>query len=722
MPGPDAQPALNLSIVVPVFDEADNLPVLWRELEMVLASLRRSAEVIFVDDGSTDGSAEVIKGLIKADPRVRLLRFKANAGLTAAFYAGFKAARGEIVVTMDGDLQNDPREIGPMLKQLEGVDAVVGWRQTRADRWSKRLSSRVANAIRNRVTGDVVNDSACSLRVIRRECLAGLPPFKGMHRFMPTLLRMNGHRVAEMIVGHRPRRFGRSKFGIRNRALVAFEDLLAVRWMLMHRLRYSVVENNTTEAPEVVPDQIPPPRAAEPLAIMGFALPTAALLVLTIALLFFDLGAGVFLNNDEARFPLMARDVLSKGNWLLPEVGGTPMLNKPPLHAWLIAMASMPGGAVTQRTAALPSALGGLGVVLATAWLGTRVFGRRTGWVAGFMTATTVGVFSLARSPVPDMTLTLAITAAMGAFALAELEQRRGALTAFYAFTGLAFLAKGPAGLIPLAVALVYELVEHGRRGPRRLFSVPGLVLLGLLIVPWPILALEARGHYFVRDVLVSDMQWQYFGLRGWHWRRLVEPINQAVIVLSPWSLLAPFAVWAAVREPNPHEGRPTRLPLVWAATVFLLIATSERQRLRYYLPLCPPVALLVAAWYCRLQLRQRATTIAGLCAALIVVVFGVGQQYEVIRRDRLTDLRAVKHEMRTAAEPLFATDSPDLVFGYYLNRSVVPLKYIRQFEDTPGPAYLITSEQVAKSASSSLNRVAVARVNGRPFVLLRKS
>ena len=158
MPGTEPQPALNLSIVVPVFDEAENLPVLWRELEMVLDSLRRSAEVIFVDDGSTDGSAEIIKGLIKADPRIRLLRFKANAGLTAAFYAGFKAARGDIVVTMDGDLQNDPRAIGPMLKQLEGVDAVVGWRQNRADRWSKRLSSRVANAIRNRVTGDVVND------------------------------------------------------------------------------------------------------------------------------------------------------------------------------------------------------------------------------------------------------------------------------------------------------------------------------------------------------------------------------------------------------------------------------------------------------------------------------------------------------------------------------------------------------------------------------------
>jgi 4-amino-4-deoxy-L-arabinose transferase-like glycosyltransferase len=492
--------------------------------------------------------------------------------------------------------------------------------------------------------------------------------------------------------------------------------------MLMRRLRSSVVED-ATHRPELVPGQTASRPAAERPETSGFVLLTLALLVVTIALLFFDLGASVFLNNDEARFPLMARDVLAKGHWLLPEVGGTPMLNKPPLHAWLIAIVSMPGGVVTQRTAALPSALGGLGVVLVTAWLGTRLFGHRIGSIAGFITATTVGIFSLARSTVPDMTLTLAITTAIGAFALAELEQRRGALTAFYCFTGLAFLAKGPAGLIPLAVALVYEIVEHGWRGPRRLFSVPGLVLLGLLIVPWPILAYEARGHHFVRDVLVNDMQWQYFGLRGWHWWRLVEPVNQAVIVLSPWSLLVPFALWAAVRRSDPHEGQPTRLSLVWAGAVFLLVATSERQRLRYYLPLCSPVALLVAAWSARLELPRRATIIAGSCvAALVVMAFGVGQQYEVIRRDRLNDLRAVKHELSTGAEPLFGMDSPDLVFDYYLNRLVTPLKHLRQFEGIPGPAYLITSEQVANSAPPSLTRVAVARVNGRPFILLRKS
>jgi glycosyltransferase involved in cell wall biosynthesis len=242
MPGPERSPAIDLTLIVPVLDEAESLPILWQEIEAVLGSLGRSAEIIFVDDGSTDASADVIGGVIHQDPRVRLLRFKAHAGLTAAFDAGVRAARGRVVVTMDGDLQNDPRDIAAMLARLEGADAVVGWRRSRADRWSKRLSSRVANAIRNWVTGDVVSDSACSLRAIRRECLAALPPFQGMHRFVPTLLRMSGYRVEEMVVTHRPRRFGRSKFGIRNRARVALEDLLAVRWMLARGLRYSVVE------------------------------------------------------------------------------------------------------------------------------------------------------------------------------------------------------------------------------------------------------------------------------------------------------------------------------------------------------------------------------------------------------------------------------------------------------------------------------------------------
>jgi glycosyltransferase involved in cell wall biosynthesis len=231
-----------LSVLLPAFNEAESLTELWAELGPVLDALARSAEVIVVDDGSTDATPSVARALHESDARVRLLRLAANRGLSAALDAGFTRARGRVVITLDSDLQNDPRDIPRMLAHLDGYDAVTGWRQRRDDPWLKRISSRVANTVRNAVTRDDVHDSACTLRVMRRGCLAGLPRFRGFHRFVPTLLRMAGCRVLELPVSHRPRRFGVSHYGIRNRALVAFEDLLAVRWMQSRALRYEVSE------------------------------------------------------------------------------------------------------------------------------------------------------------------------------------------------------------------------------------------------------------------------------------------------------------------------------------------------------------------------------------------------------------------------------------------------------------------------------------------------
>ena len=231
-----------LSVLLPAFNEAESLPRLWAELVPVLDTLAGSAEVIVVDDGSTDATPAVARTLHAADARVRLLRLAANRGLSAALDAGFTRVRGRVVITLDTDLQNDPRDIPRMLAHLDRYDAVTGWRQRRDDPWLKRISSRVANTVRNAVTRDDVHDSACTLRVMRRGCLDGLPRFRGFHRFVPTLLRMAGCRVLELPVSHRPRRFGVSHYGIRNRALVAFEDLLAVRWMQSRALRYEVSE------------------------------------------------------------------------------------------------------------------------------------------------------------------------------------------------------------------------------------------------------------------------------------------------------------------------------------------------------------------------------------------------------------------------------------------------------------------------------------------------
>jgi glycosyltransferase involved in cell wall biosynthesis len=236
---------VELSVVIPVYNEEENLPLLWPELRGVLESMGVAFEVIFVDDGSRDRSAELIRAMRESDPRVRLVRLKVNAGETAATDAGFKAARGQRVVTMDADLQNDPHEIPALVQRLEQWDAVTGWRVARGDGDSllRRLSSRIANRIRNWLSDESIQDSGCTFRAFRRECLRGLVLYRGFHRFIPTLLRMRGYRVVEVPVRNRPRRFGRSKYGVLNRAFVAFVDLLVVRWMKNRLLRYEVAED-----------------------------------------------------------------------------------------------------------------------------------------------------------------------------------------------------------------------------------------------------------------------------------------------------------------------------------------------------------------------------------------------------------------------------------------------------------------------------------------------
>jgi dolichol-phosphate mannosyltransferase len=236
---------VDLSVVIPVYNEEENLPHLWPELRSVLEPLGLTFEVVFVDDGSRDRSAELIRGFRDVDPRGRLVRLKANAGETAATDAGFKAARGRWVVTMDADLQNDPHDIPTLLSHLDRWDAATGWRVNRSegDSLVRRISSRVANRTRNLISDESIQDSGCTFRAFRRECLRGLVLYRGFHRFIPTLLKMRGYRVIEVPVRNRPRRFGQSKYGVLNRLFVATADLLVVRWMKNRLLRYEVAED-----------------------------------------------------------------------------------------------------------------------------------------------------------------------------------------------------------------------------------------------------------------------------------------------------------------------------------------------------------------------------------------------------------------------------------------------------------------------------------------------
>ena len=222
-----------------MYNEEQNVPILEAELRAALKGVDH--EIIFVDDGSSDHTVE----RIEAAPNVRVIRFEKNAGQSAAIYAGLQAARGAILVLIDGDLQNDPADIPKLIAEIaRGADLVCGYRAQRRDTVVKRLTSWIANAVRSRYTKDGVRDTGCTLKAMRRECVSALVPFKGMHRFIPALIKDAGYRLVEIPVNHRPRRFGQTKYGLGNRAMRATIDMFGVRWLLSRRLSYKIREHN----------------------------------------------------------------------------------------------------------------------------------------------------------------------------------------------------------------------------------------------------------------------------------------------------------------------------------------------------------------------------------------------------------------------------------------------------------------------------------------------
>jgi glycosyltransferase involved in cell wall biosynthesis len=229
----------DVSVVVPLYNEEQSVAMLQRELADALTGL--DYEIIFVDDGSQDETGT----RIAANPRTRVLHFEKNAGQSAAIFAGLQAVRSEVAVLIDGDLQNDPADIPLLLAEISsGADLVCGYRAQRKDTLLKRITSRVANFVRSRFTRDGVRDTGCTLKAMRRDCIGALVPFKGMHRFIPALVKGAGYRLVEIPVNHRPRRFGQSKYGLGNRALRATIDMFGVRWLLSRRLNYQVRDDS----------------------------------------------------------------------------------------------------------------------------------------------------------------------------------------------------------------------------------------------------------------------------------------------------------------------------------------------------------------------------------------------------------------------------------------------------------------------------------------------
>lgn len=240
------------SVVIPIKDERENLVPLTEQLVKVLESREESRsapfELLFIDDGSSDGSSEILDGLAAQYRWVKVFHFDRNYGQSAAFDAGFKQSSGDLVMTIDGDLQNDPADIATLLPLIHQFDLVCGWRKDRHDNLTRKISSRIANSVRSAVTGDRVHDTGCSLKLFRRAVVDKLQLFEGMHRFFPALALMHGFTVTEVPVRHYPRAHGTSKYGVGNRLFKGLYDLVAVRWMQHRCLRYRYRTNGTPPA------------------------------------------------------------------------------------------------------------------------------------------------------------------------------------------------------------------------------------------------------------------------------------------------------------------------------------------------------------------------------------------------------------------------------------------------------------------------------------------
>lgn len=232
--------SLIYSVVIPLKDEATNACDLIEELELSMNSLEKPWELICIDDGSTDETLSILTDLARKKSYMKIISFTQNFGQSSAFDAGFKAAKGKYIITLDGDRQNDPKDIPKLLELIEECDLVCGWRTERKDPWSKKIISKLSNLIRGHLCQDSVHDTGCSLKVYRKSCLQKIKLYHGMHRFLPALFKLEGFCIKEVPVNHRQRQGGKSKYNFFNRSISPFIDLLVVMWMHRRKLHYTM--------------------------------------------------------------------------------------------------------------------------------------------------------------------------------------------------------------------------------------------------------------------------------------------------------------------------------------------------------------------------------------------------------------------------------------------------------------------------------------------------
>jgi 4-amino-4-deoxy-L-arabinose transferase-like glycosyltransferase len=399
-----------------------------------------------------------------------------------------------------------------------------------------------------------------------------------------------------------------------------------------------------------------------------------------------DLGARMFTTNDEARFPLLAQDILARGEWLWPQLNGSAYYNKPPLLAWLIVLVSWPVGHVTQLTAVIPSAAAGVATVVFIYQIARDLFGADAGRFAALVAMTTQGLFFHAHLSLPDVLMTCFITASLWMFVRMAQDRPGPWWIGFYACAGAAFWAKGPAGLLPLAIAIVHAVATRShRRWSLRLAA--GLPLVAGPVALWWLLGALSDSRATTETVVIDHLAW--YRPHAPSLATLTAPLRNTLAVLSPWVLLAPLAILAVRRFGGPKADRDAlRFLLVWLGVAAALIGLSNQQRLRYYVPLVPPMAVLLGWWLESALVTARRDRLRRLFVVLwvgCVLAFVGGYRWELHRHNLAGGYAGLAARMKPliAGAPVVAAwGTPELPLAFYLDRTVTRIGSEQEFRD----------------------------------------
>jgi 4-amino-4-deoxy-L-arabinose transferase-like glycosyltransferase len=587
---------VSISVVVPAHDEAPNLERLLREVHAALDPGGLAWELIVVDDGSTDATPALLGRLAAADTRLRVLRLPRRCGQTAALHAGFRAAAGAIIATLDADLQCPPAELPALLAALDGADLACGIRAGRRDPLGRRIASGISNLARRCLLAPRLRDLASPLRAFRADAFArvedAMPLFDGAHRWLPALFTLAGLRVVQRPVVHQARAAGVSKYSNAGRAAPIAREIvhvLGLAWPRSRGLRCTT-------------------------ALAGLALVSLPYL--------YALGAWPLIEPDEGRNAEVAREMLELGSWSVPHFNYLPYLDKPVLLFWAIAAAFRTLG-VTEFAARLPSALAAVATVALTFAIGRTLLGSRRGAIAAAVVATAPLVVAFARLAIFDMPLTALVTAAL----LCLLEGRRtgdgwrwwplAGLT-----MGLAVLCKGPVGV---AVPLLAWTVARGALPPppQRTGAAATVAAAGLfaaIVLAW-LARVQASEPDFLRYGLFDETLLRFTSVE--RFQRGGPPYYYAVVLAwagGAWSILlvalapALWRRWRAGGADAPAIAFSARAALA----IVLLFTCSASKRPQYVLPAMVPLALLVAIGAAAVPARLVAV-MRGLAAAAVV-------------------------------------------------------------------------------------------------------